>query len=84
MKQQPFSIYCEKFRLARLCAGKTGRQAEQADTEVDEIEMRVQIQLDGTEVAQTGEARDGHQCIDRAKNQTKTPRAIRAFSEPGP
>src|SRR6267378_8271006 len=70
--------------LRRLCAGKTGCQAEQSYSEVDEVEMRVQIQLDGPEVAQTGEACDGHQGINRSKNQTKPPHTIRVFPQPSP
>ncbi len=46
--------------------------------------MRVQIQLDGPEVAQTGEACDGHQGINRSKNQAKPPHPIRVIPEPGP
>src|SRR3981189_3681522 len=70
--------------LRRLCAGKTGCQAEQSYSEVDEVEMRVQIQLDGPEVAQTGEAWDAHQRINRSKNQTNPPHPIRVIPKPGP
>src|SRR5207249_11281212 len=58
--------------------------AEQANSEVDEIEMRVQVQLDGAEIAQTAEACNGNQRIDRAKDQTKPPRAICALPESSP
>jgi len=33
-------------KLGRLCAGKASRQTEQANPQVDEIEVCVQIQLD--------------------------------------
>src|SRR5437870_888684 len=51
---------------------------------MDKIEMRVQIQLDETAVAQTCETRDGHECIDRPKNQSKPSRSNRALTEPSP
>src|SRR6267143_2548249 len=70
--------------LRRLCAGKTGCETEQSYSEVDEVEMRVQIQLDGPEVSQTGEDCDGHQGINRSKNQAKPPHPIRVIPEPGP
>ena len=46
--------------------------------------MRVQVQLDWAEIAHTGEARDGHERIDRAKNHAKPPRAIGTLPETGP
>src|SRR5436309_15945107 len=46
--------------------------------------MRVQVQLDGVEIAQTAEACNGHQRIDRPKNQTKTPRTVRVLSKASP
>ena len=70
--------------LARLRTGKTGRQAEQSNPEVNKIEMGIQVQLDGTEVAQTSKASKGQQRIDRSENQAKPPRTVSAFSEPGP
>jgi len=41
-------------------AAKTDGQTEGTNSEVDEIEMHVQIQLDGTEIVQSGEPCDGH------------------------
>jgi hypothetical protein len=68
----------------RLSASKTSRQTEESNPQVDEIEMSVQIQLDGTEVAETSEACDSHQGIDRSKSQTKPPHPICVVSETGP
>jgi hypothetical protein len=72
------------FGYGRGRTREAGRQTEQANTKVDEIEMRIQIQLDRTEISQTGEASDGHQGIERSKNQTELPRGIRAFPKSCP
>jgi len=67
----------------RLCPDKTGRQTEETNSEMDKIERRVQIQSDGTEVAQTGETRDGHQGI-RSFQKSKQTAAVRPRSYPSP
>src|SRR5260370_18455072 len=51
---------------------------------MDEIEMCVQIQLDGTEITHSSETRDSHQRIDSSKNQAKPSRPIRILSKPCP
>src|SRR5260221_2584648 len=51
---------------------------------MDEIEMRVQIQLDGPEITHSSETRDSHQRIDSSKNQAKPSRPIRILSKPCP
>jgi len=68
----------------RLCAGNTGHETEETNSKVDEIEVRIQIQLDGPEVPHAGKARDGHQGINRSKHQTKPPHPVRVLPEPGP
>jgi hypothetical protein len=49
---------------------------------MNEIEMRVQIHLDGTEISETSEGCDGEHCINRSKNQAKPPRTTCTLAEP--
>ena len=70
--------------LARFRARETSQQTEQSHPQVNKIEMCIQVQLDGTEVAQTSKASKGQQRIDRSENQAKPPRTVGALSEPGP
>ena len=51
---------------------------------MDKIEMRVQVQLNRTEVAHAGEARNSHQRINRSKNQSESSWAINALPQPRP
>src|SRR5438045_626087 len=60
LRRFPCGLPGEQASLLSGRAGKTGGQTEETNSEVDEIEMRVQIQLHGTEIAQTSEPCDGH------------------------
>ncbi len=70
--------------LARFRARETSQQTEQSHPQVNKIEMCIQVQLDGTEVAQTSKASKGQQRIDRSENQAKPPRPVCSLAESGP
>ena len=62
------------MRQRRLGRAESGEQAEDADAEVDEIVMKVQAELDGAEIAQAEEPRDGDQRVDRTENEAEAAR----------
>jgi hypothetical protein len=51
---------------------------------VDNVEMWVQIESDGSQVPHSGEARNGQQRVNSAKNPAKPPHSVRAFSKSRP
>lgn len=56
------------------------KQAEQADPEMDEVEMEIEIEPDGAEIAEPEKAGDGEERVDGSKDETEEPRAVQAFA----
>lgn len=74
-------------RLARhdgLLAGeKTSDNAENTDSQVDEVKVKIWAELYGTEIVQTEEARKGDERINRSEYNSKAARAGRILAKPG-
>jgi len=50
---------------------KARKQAEQANPKMDEIEMEIEIEPDGAEVAEPEKAGDREERVDCSKDETK-------------
>lgn len=62
---------------------KPGKQADQANSKMDEIEMEIEIEPDGTEVAEPEKTGDGQDRVDGSKDKTEEPCAVQAFAKSG-
>lgn len=54
-----------------LLGEEAGKQAEQANPKMDEVEVEIEIEPDGAEITQPQKASGGEERVDCSKDETK-------------
>lgn len=66
-----------------LGRSETSENAENTDAEMNEVEVKIQTELDRTEIVQTEKSRDSHERINRSESQPEASSPAGIFAKPG-